>query len=146
MNDAYSILLVVVLAVGLLLYFVNRRFSFIDRDPVAGYASGRREEKKDDAPVGCEDSGCGLKTVCSRKDNQPTPEDYYDDEELDSYKGRAADDYTESEVNEFGEVLATLRKEEVTPWLNSLCTRGINLPRQLQHAAIEMAHQKENKI
>lgn len=35
--------------------------------------------------------------------------EYYDDEELDTYKGRAADDYSEEEVEQFAEVLYTMK-------------------------------------
>ena len=51
--------------------------------------------------------------------------EYYDDEELDTYKGRAADDYSEEEVEQFAEVLYTMKPEEVAGWNRSLILRGI---------------------
>ena len=62
--------------------------------------------------------------------------EYYDDEELDRYKGRAADDYTDEEVEEFSEVLYTMQPEEVAGWNRSLILRGINLPNQLKDEVI----------
>lgn len=58
--------------------------------------------------------------------------EYFDDEELDAYQGRAADSYSDSEVEQFAEILYTLRKEEVRPWSRSLHLRGIAIPNQLK--------------
>lgn len=66
---------------------------------------------------------------------QVKPIEYYNDEELDSYKGRAADSYTDTEVDEFSDVLYTLRQNEVRGWLHSINARGIALPQQLQDEA-----------
>ena len=46
---------------------------------------------------------------------------YYDDEELDRFKGRAANNYSD---------------EEVAGWNRSLILRGINLPNQLKDEVI----------
>lgn len=64
--------------------------------------------------------------------------EYFDDEELDAYKGRAADAYTDDEVEEFREVLYTMRPEEVKDWNRSLILRGVNLPNQLKDEVIMM--------
>ena len=58
--------------------------------------------------------------------------EYYDDEELDAYKGRRSDSYSDSEAEQFGEVLYTMRPEEVAAWSRSLTLRGINVPDQLK--------------
>ena len=62
--------------------------------------------------------------------------EYYDDEELDRFKGREADDYSDEEVEEFSEVLYTMKPEEVAGWNRSLILRGINLPNQLKDEVI----------
>ena len=62
--------------------------------------------------------------------------EYYDDEELDVFKGRAADDYTDEEVEQFSEVLYTMKPEEVAGWNRSLILRGINLPNQIKDEVI----------
>lgn len=62
--------------------------------------------------------------------------EYYDDEELDRFKGRPADEYTDDEVEEFSEVLYTMKPEEVAGWNRSLILRGINLPNQLKDEVI----------
>lgn len=62
--------------------------------------------------------------------------EYYDDEELDRFKGREADEYTDEEVEEFSEVLYTMQPEEVAGWNRSLILRGINLPNQIKDEVI----------
>lgn len=61
---------------------------------------------------------------------------YYDDEELDRFKGRAANNYSDEEVEEFAEVLYTLQAQDVAGWNRSLILRGINLPNQLKDEVI----------
>lgn len=68
--------------------------------------------------------------------------EYFDDEELDRYRGRASSDYTPEEVEEFAEVLYTMRPEEVAAWNRSLILRGINVPDSLKDEVI--AFIKEN--
>ena len=58
--------------------------------------------------------------------------EYYDDEELDVFRGRESDTYTEQEVEQFSEVLYTMRPNEVKGWTRSLTLRGVNLPIQLK--------------
>ena len=61
--------------------------------------------------------------------------EYYNDEELDRFQGVEADAYDEEAVEEFSEVLYTLREVEVAGWLRSLQLRGINLPDALKDEA-----------
>lgn len=60
------------------------------------------------------------------------PIEYFEDEELDRFSGRDSASYTENEVEEFAEVLHTMRQEEVKDWCRSLTLRGVNLPNQLK--------------
>ena len=60
------------------------------------------------------------------------PIEYYDDEELDVFRGRPADRYTDNEAALFAEVLYTMRPDEVRGWTRSLTLRGIDLPNQLK--------------
>ncbi|MGI6233269.1 MAG: hypothetical protein ACOYJF_10570, partial [Prevotella sp.] len=65
--------------------------------------------------------------------------EYFDDEELDTYKGRPSDQYSDAEIEQFSEVLYTLKPDEVKPWGRSLTLRGINLPDQLKDEFIALA-------
>ncbi len=67
------------------------------------------------------------------------PVEYFDDEELDAYKGRASDSYNEEETAQFIEVLETLRPDEVKLWNRSLILRGINMPDGIKDEYISLA-------
>ncbi len=58
--------------------------------------------------------------------------EYYNDEELDTYKGRRSDSYSDSETEAFAEVLYTMQPGEVKGWARSLSLRGIEVPDQLK--------------
>ena len=57
---------------------------------------------------------------------------YYDDEELDRFRGRESHCYTPQEVEEFEEILTTMRDDEVAGWVRSLQLRGVALPDDLK--------------
>lgn len=61
--------------------------------------------------------------------------EYYNDEELDRFKGLEGDAYSEEEVDEFREVLYTLQETEVAGWIRSLQLRNVNLPDALKDEA-----------
>ncbi len=85
-------------------------------------------------PDGC----CGKHAVCEKEQlaqAMTQPAEYFEDEELDAFKGREAEDYDEAEVEQFDEVLTTLRPTEVAAWLRSLQVRGIALPNDLKDEA-----------
>ena len=58
--------------------------------------------------------------------------EYYNDEELDRFRYREPDDYTEDEVEEFREVMFTCREDEVAGWCRSLQLRNIAFPEALK--------------
>ena len=62
--------------------------------------------------------------------------EYFDDEELDDFAGRQSDSYDEQEVEQFSEVLHTMRQDEVQAWCRSLALRGISLPDELKDEVI----------
>lgn len=64
--------------------------------------------------------------------------EYYDDEELDEYRGRLSADYSDEEAERFREVLYTMRQDEAAGWSRSLTLRGINVPDQIKDELIMM--------
>ena len=81
---------------------------------------------------------CGQHETCERDSLLAAVSkqiEYYDDEELDRFKGVEADAYDDEAINELSEVLYTLREVEVAGWLRSLQLRGINLPDALKDEA-----------
>ncbi|WP_102407329.1 phospholipase [Parabacteroides bouchesdurhonensis] len=81
---------------------------------------------------------CGQHETCERDSLLAAVSkqvEYYDDEELDRYKGTKSDSYDEEATNEFREVLYTLQEVEVAGWLRSLQLREIDLPDELKDEA-----------
>lgn len=58
--------------------------------------------------------------------------EYYDDEELDAYRGRDPRSYTGEEVEEFRDVLLTLLPDDIAGWARSIQLRGITLPAEVR--------------
>jgi len=75
---------------------------------------------------------CGLHAVCEKKAVSADGPLYFDDEELDRYKGRAGSSYDDDETEEFRQVLYTLLPEDVFAWGAALGRRGIELPDPLR--------------
>lgn len=84
-----------------------------------------------------DDSGecCGMHMTCEKDSllaavSEKT--EYYEDEELDRFAGKGADAYAPEEIEEFRDVLLTLRPDEIAPWARSLQLRGITLPAEVR--------------
>lgn len=78
---------------------------------------------------------CGQHEVCEKDSLLAAVSkqvEYYNDEELDRFRGREGDEYTEEECDEFREVLYTMRDDEVAGWVRSLQLRYINLPDEVK--------------
>ena len=108
-----------------------------------GYARNKKIQKKIEsgelqaAPeiVEADAECCGQHETCERDSLLAAVSkkiEYYDDEELDRFQGVEADAYDEDAVNEFRDVLYTLKDIEVAGWLRSLQLRAINLPDELK--------------
>ena len=93
----------------------------------------QREETPSAPPLDC----CGAHEVCEFDQIKMDESiiEYYDDEELDRYKNIGSNDYTDDQIDEFREVLFTLKKREIRYWLLSIERRKINLPAILQEEA-----------
>ena len=85
-------------------------------------------------------SACSiLPSVCDNAcaaESSAEPVVYFDDEELDRFRERSSDSYTDDEVEAFAEVLHTMREEEVPEWLESLKRRGILPPDELKEELV----------
>ena len=66
------------------------------------------------------------------------PIEYFEDEELDAFRGRPSDSYDDDETQQFADVLYTMRQDEVAAWCRSLTLRGINLPNALEDEVVMM--------
>ena len=82
---------------------------------------------------------CGQHEVCERDSLLAAVSkeiEYFDDEELDRFKNRAADSYSDDEIEQFAYVLHTMQPDEVAAWSRSLTLRGIELPNELRDEVI----------
>lgn len=74
---------------------------------------------------------CGQHEVCEKESLLAALSkqiEYYNDEELDRYRGRAAEAFSPDETDEFRDILYTMRSDEVAGWVRSLQLRGIEIP------------------
>lgn len=86
---------------------------------------------QENAAAGC----CGLHETCEVESllaGVSKNIEYYEDEDLDRFRGRSGEDYTDAEIEEFEDVLTTLKTEEVAGWVRSLQLREVNLPVELK--------------
>ena len=102
---------------------------------VAGLWRSRRypEEEATLTPVDME--CCGQHEVCEKESLLAALSkdiEYYNDEELDRFRGRRADDFSPDETDEFREILYTMREDEVAGWVRSLQLRAVELPDELK--------------
>lgn len=126
------IILGVLVAVGLLLYVHHLMHPAPADEPAPGPAA--------------DGECCGQHAVCEKDslliiDNVI---EYYDDEELDRFKGREPDSYTPDEENEIRDVMLTLPPDEVAPWYRSLTLRGIPLSPALRDEMILLVTDNRN--
>ena len=92
--------------------------------------SAPAEEEHHDVEGGC----CGKHLVCEKNTDPETL--YFDDEELDAYKGKQPEEYTEKEIEEFRNVLYTMKSDEVDLWVQCLQQRGIELPAEIKEEVL----------
>lgn len=120
-------ILLVMIVVGAVLYI------FHSRDIAAGPAP----ESGEGSPAETSDAGadgevcCGMHVTCEKDSLLATVSkeiEYYDDEELDRFRGRGSDEYTDDEIEEFRNVLLTLLPGDIAGWGRSIQLRGITLP------------------
>lgn len=131
------VILIAMIVIGIVLYLTDV-FYYRKKHPAPGGSPQPHDAAKSDTPpmAAADDTPgepevcCGMHTVCEKTNLSPVTGDvvYYDDEELDRFKGREADRYEPDEVEEFRDVMLTMRPEEVAGWSRSLQVRGITLP------------------
>lgn len=94
----------------------------------------------------CEDENCSLHGTCTTQlivECESKPIEYYDDEELDRFAGRGADEYSNEEIEEFRDILYTLKGNDLLGWQQSVSKRGITLPSPIHDEFIMLYN--ENK-
>lgn len=140
------IIFIAMVAIGIVLYITDLVYYRKKRESESeskaegepGSAELREEEtmQGEEAKTDNPDSGicCGMHTVCEKTNLSPVTGEivYYDDEDLDRFKGREADQYTPEEIEEFRDVLLTLLPADVAGWSRSIQVREITLPTEIR--------------
>ena len=123
-------------AVGVVLYLLDLRSR--KKHP------GQETDSRGDQPAAptCAESSCALHDMCPSEAIMQCAASneivYYDDEELDAFKGRGANDYNEAEIEQFRDVLYTLRPADLLGWEQSVTKRGIVLPASIRDEFIAL--------
>lgn len=96
----------------------------------------QEEEDNFQIPAGC----CGAHEVCEFEEMLKNPNEiiYFEDEDLDRFKGIPANGYNDAQIDEFRDVLYTLKDDEIRIWLLSIERRQIQLPVILRQEALFM--------
>lgn len=124
------VLLVIFVVTGIVIYLL-RRFT-------GKGAKATNEKNEQSQPVVAESECCGAHEICEKtgKYNPKFQPDYYDDEELDQFKGVSPESYTDEQIAMFDEVLMTMKESDVAGWIKSLQLREIEMPYSVREKAI----------
>lgn len=132
------IILASLIAVGVPLYLHHRwqdRRAISKGEPVQEAAEPQQE---------C----CGMHMTCEKDSLLVAASKeivYYDDEELDIFKGKPAEDYTEAETEIFRDILITMLPEDIAGWARSLQMRGIAIPEIIREELLMIVTEERNK-
>lgn len=116
-------ILLALVATGAVLYALHRRD--LARNPHESESQAAAEPADEDEEC------CGMHITCEKDSLLASVSAeivYYDDEELDRFRGRRPDEYTDDEIEEFRNVLLTLLPDDIAGWGRSIQLRGIELP------------------
>lgn len=140
------IILGVLVAVGVVLYITDRLYfrPKSEREQASGAAPGTAAAVEGDESDG---ECCGQHIICEKDSLSPftTKAEYYDDEELDRFRGRDADDYTPEECDEFRNILYTMRTDEIAGWVRSLQVREVTLPSDIRDEVLLIVAEERAK-
>lgn len=99
----------------------------------------RREGTTEEPVVEPEEECCGMHITCEKDSLLASVSkeiEYYDDEELDRFAGKEAADYTPDEIEEFRDILLSMRPDDIAGWARSLQLRQIKLPAEIRDELI----------
>ncbi|MDE7438398.1 MAG: phospholipase [Muribaculaceae bacterium] len=145
------IILGVIIAIGVILYLGELRHrrkeeARLAEEPVAT-ADSEEPSLQPAESAEQEDGCCGLHLVCEKDSLSPMSAEieYYDDEELDRFIGRDGSDYTPEEVEEFRDVMMTLRADDVLGWARSITQRRLELPSDVRDELLILVNEVRDR-
>ncbi len=138
------IILSALVGVGAILWLLDRKAAKESVDPTP-VSEPDEPQSADQAPE--PDVCCGMHITCEKDSLLAAVSDeivYFDDEELDRFRGRGADEYSDAEIEEFRDVLLTLVPTDIAPWGRSLQLRGITLPAPVKEELLFIVAEARN--
>lgn len=122
------ILIIALVVLGMTVFL----FHILRKDSTASNES-RTTVKASGSCASCSDysSKCEQECLLDAYINKGT-DLYFDDEDLDRFRGKKSAEYTDDEAEEFREVMTTMKQEEVPMWNRCLILRGIEIPDQVK--------------
>ncbi len=138
MNNTTYIICAAVLLLLFVLYYLDRWSKTRTQNTES---DSQESGPKPDIPAG---ECCGKHAVCEKEQliqARLREAQYFDDEELDQYKGRSSDSYTDQEVEEFRYIMYTMKQDEVRVWMECLQAREIELPDDLKEECFSMMNE-----
>lgn len=134
------ILLMILVAGGAIVWLIDRLFYHKER--AEENDSSASDINETPSSSGCVDEGCGLRPICPSEQllagQCETKVTYYDDEELDLFAGRTDDDYSPDEVDQWRDVLYTLRPSDLMGWGQSVKHRGLTMPATIRDEFMQL--------
>lgn len=140
MTGAIIILVILILA-GVILRYADKK-KRPDEEARANDNGKKYDAVADDSGDKQEEQCCGQHIICEKTSLSPAFSEeiqYFDDEELDRFIGRSPDSYTSDEIEEFRDVLVTMRPDEVPAWARSLQLRQIPIPPSIRDEILLIA-------
>ncbi|MBD5305667.1 MAG: phospholipase [Bacteroides sp.] len=144
------IILAVLIVVGLILYLFElnwRRKHPVNTTETSPESLDEANPDPDNSETEEDDEQCcGLHLVCEKDSLSPMSAEilYYDDEDLDRFVGRTPESYSPEEVEEFREVLMTLRADDVAGWARSITQRRLELPFEVRDELLMLVNEQRN--
>lgn len=128
----YAICGIVLIALVLFMSYINR-----NREQGAVVVEDHHHDEDDSE---C----CGKHAVCEKQrlaDARLNGAYYFEDEDLDRFRGLDSGSYQDDDIEEFRYVMYTMQPEEVMEWIESLTAREIELPDELKEEAFAIINE-----
>lgn len=123
---------------GIVLIALVLFMSYINRNRKQGAVVVEDHHDEDDSEC------CGKHAVCEKQrlaDARLNGAYYFEDEDLDRFRGLDSGSYQDDDIEEFRYVMYTMQPEEVMEWIESLTAREIELPDELKEEAFAIINE-----
>ncbi|MDE5876596.1 MAG: phospholipase [Muribaculaceae bacterium] len=146
------VILAVLIVIGVIIWAFDRKGRLqVQQRQEATDNSDKSEtfgpSESDNASESADGECCGRHAVCEKTSLSPLTDEaiYYDDHELDRFRGREPETYSDNETEEFRDILMSLLPDDVAGWSRSLQVRGISLPVDVRDEVLMIVGELRNK-